>query len=97
MSVDKHLTTKGINLTEDNQLPRGERTQKNVSRIIAAARAAEAEWNEELVRCQREVIDLQDRIDALEKELLRYRFKETAEGIKTLAIADRERLQACVE
>jgi hypothetical protein len=99
MSIDKHFRTSGVELTEDNSLPAGQRTQKNVKRVIAAVRAAEAEFNDEIrvanERCrnaQDQVIALQDRLRTVENELLKCKLQERMADIEALSVSDRKRL-----
>lgn len=99
MSVDKHFKDRGVKLTEDNSLPLGQRTQKNVKRIMAAVRAAESEFNDELrtahAKCrfaQEQVIVLQDHVRVVENELKKYKLKERMQNIPALSVNDREQL-----
>ena len=99
MSIDKHFEKRGVELTEDNSLPTGQRTQRNVKRIIAAVRAAEAEFNDEVrsvnERCrnaQDHVIALQDRLRLVENDLRRCKLQERLSGIEALTCSDRSGL-----
>ena len=99
MSIDKHIKENGIELTEDNTFPLKQRTQKMVKRLIAAVRAAEAEFNDELRdandRCrqsQDEVIKLQRKCWALENELKKFKIKEKLLEYDNLTTADKTRL-----
>jgi len=99
MSIDKQFEKRGIELTESNALPLGQRTQKNVKRVIAAVRAAEAEFNDELrdanERCRRaqeEVIRLTQRAHSLEEAVRRHRIAEQLGEIESLTTTDRQRL-----
>ncbi len=99
MSIDKHFEKRGVELTEDNSLPTGQRTQRNVKRIIAAVRAAESEFNDELrvtnERCrgaQDQVIALQNRLRLVENELTRCKLQDRLSGIEALSVSDREGL-----
>lgn len=101
MSIDKHLEARGIELADDNSLPPGQRTQKVVKRVIAAVRAAESEFNDELrdanERCrkaQEQVIQLQDHLRACNEELRKYRVKETMQTIESLTVTDQRKLLA---
>lgn len=71
MSFEKHLERKGVRIQEDNSLPPGERTQRNVKRVIAAIRAAEAEFNTDLRDAERRCREAQDRVVMLTAELQR--------------------------
>ena len=99
MSIDKHLEARGVTLADDNTLPQGQRTQKVVKRVIAAVRAAESEFNDELRvandRCrtaQAEVIELQRRLAQVENELKKQRVKELVTQFDAISIADQRRL-----
>jgi len=99
MSIDKYFERRGVELSDDNSLPKGQRTQKNVKRVIAAVRAAEAEFNDELQaaneRCraaQDKVIALQDRLRTVENELKRYKVEQRLGEIEALTTADRTML-----
>jgi len=99
MSIDKHFEKRGVELSDDNSLPPGQRSQRNVKRVIAAVRAAEAEFNDELrdanERCrtaQQQVIELQDHVRTLESELKRYKVSERLQTIDTLTTADKTKL-----
>lgn len=99
MSVMKHFVEKGIELSEDNSLPAGQRSQKNFKRVIAAVRAAESEMNDELRqandRCrkaQENVIELQQRCHQLEAELKRFRVNESLQALEVLTVKDRTKL-----
>ena len=77
MSIDKHLSAKDVQISEDNSLPPGQRTQRVVKRLISAVRAFEGEVNDELRKsneqcrmAQGQVIALQDRLRTVETELL---------------------------
>lgn len=101
MSIDKHLEERGITLADDNSLPQGQRTQKVVKRVIAAVRAAESEFNDELrdanERCrkaQEQVIHLQDALRSCNEELRKYRVKETMQTIESLTVTDQRKLLA---
>jgi len=96
MSIDRQFEKHGVELKEDNSLPQGQRTQKNVKRVIAAVRAAESEFNDELrtanQRCrdaQELVIDLQHKLYVAETELKRFRLNEKLESVPALTVADR--------
>lgn len=99
MSIDKHFEKRGVELSEDNSLPLGQRTQRNVKRIIAAVRAAESEFNDELrasnEQCreaQEQVIRLQDQCHALEMEVRKSRLGERLEQIESLTVVDKQKL-----
>ncbi len=99
MSIDKHFEKRGVELNDDNSLPHGQRTQKNVKRVIAAVRAAESEFNDELReandRCrnsQGHVIALQNRLRVVENELKQHKLQERMAGIDALSVADRRQL-----
>ena len=99
MSIDKQFEERGVKLQEDNSLPPGQRTQKNVKRVIAAVRAAEAEFNDELRdangRCreaQEHVITLQNRCHHLEAQLRRFKVDERLGECESLTTADRQKL-----
>ena len=86
MSVDKHFEKRGVQLTDDNSLPSGQRTQKNVKRLIAAVRAAEAQFNDELhdanERCRRSqerVVELMAKLQKAEAENMRLKLAKTLE------------------
>jgi phytoene/squalene synthetase len=102
MSIDKHLEARGVQLADDNTLPKEQRTQKVMKRVIAAVRAAESEFNDELrdanERCriaQAEVIELQRRLQHVETELRKSRVKETVSQLDVLSIADQRKLIEC--
>jgi hypothetical protein len=99
MSINKHFKERGVELSDDNSLPPGQRTQKNVKRIINAVRAAESEFNAEVneanERCrnaQDQVIALQTRLRTVENQLLRCKLQEGMAEIEALSLADRKRL-----
>ena len=99
MSIDKHLEARGVTLADDNTLPKEQRTQRVMKRVIAAVRAAESEFNDELrdanERCriaQAEVIDLQRRLQSIETELRRHRVKETVAQLDSLSVSEQRRL-----
>lgn len=101
MSIDKHFERKGVVLTEDNSLPAGQRTQKNVKRVIAAVRAAEAEFNDELresnSRCREwmeRANEYIERCHQLEGEMLKYRMRErlSEPSYEKLTTEDKQRL-----
>lgn len=101
MSIDKHFEKKGIALTEDNSLPSGQRTQKNVKRVIAAVRAAEAEFNEALhqanERCreaQEQRAILMEKLARCEAENMRLKLDRTLQEpeFEPLTTSSRERL-----
>ena len=99
MSIDRHLEARGVQLSDDNSLPAGQRTQKVVKRVIAAVRAAESEFNDELKdaneRCrqaQAQVIQLQDALREANAELRKYRVKDTMAQIESLSVADQRKL-----
>ena len=99
MSVEKELEKRGVQLTEDSTLPKGQRNLKNFKRVIAAIRAAEAESydqiqdaNERCRQAQDKVIFLQERIRLLENDLKRYRIKERLNEVESLSMVDRTRL-----
>jgi len=99
MSIDKHLEARGVQLAEDNSLPAGQRTQKVVKRLIAAVRAAEGEFNDELKdaneRCrkaQAKVIELQEALRAANEELRKYRVQKVMEPMEHLTVNDRRKL-----
>lgn len=102
MSIDSHFKDRGIQLTEDNSLPPGHRTQKNVKRLIAAVRACEGEFNDELraanERCreaQDKVIALQDRLRTVENELKRFKVQERLNDMEALTTDDKTALLEC--
>jgi phytoene/squalene synthetase len=99
VSIDKHLEARGVQLSDDNTLPKEQRTQKVMKRVIAAVRAAESEFNDELrdanERCrtaQARVIELQEALRAANEELRKYRVKETIVSMESLTIADQRKL-----
>lgn len=99
MSIDKHLKMAGVELDTDNTLPAGQRTKKDVSRLIHAVRAAEASFNDALqeanqaaLAAQEKCIEYQARIANLEIELRNYRLREKMESMNNLSIADRQLL-----
>lgn len=99
MSIDKHLEKAGVVLEADNTLPAGNRTKKDVSRLIHAVRAAEASFNDELHEANRKALDsqmlcieYQARIANLENELRSYRLKAKMETMDNLSVADRQLL-----
>ena len=99
MSIEKHLGMRGIELAEDNSIPKDQRTQKVFKRIISAVRAAEAEANDEIREsnqslrvAQSQVIELQARVNLLESELRRYKVSERLQDIEKLTVADRQKL-----
>jgi len=103
MSIDKHFEKRGVEVSEDNSLPPGQRTQRNVKRLIAAVRAAEAEFNDELRdandRCreaQDKVIALQEYVSTIEAELKRCKMAAQLEALDTISVADRTKLLAAV-
>ena len=99
MSIDKHLKMAGVELDHDNTLPAGQRTKKDVSRLIHAVRAAEASFNDALqeanqaaLAAQEKCIEYQARIANLELEIRSYRLKEKMETMDNLSVADRQLL-----
>lgn len=99
MSIDREFERRGIELTEDNSLPVGQRTQKNVKRVIAAVRAAEAGFNDEMRAINEKLRNSQDQTIALQHENQRLRqelekrlLKERLESIDTLSTAERKLL-----
>lgn len=99
MSIDKHLEARGVQLSEDNSLPTGQRTQKVVKRLIAAVRAAEGEFNDELKdaneRCrtaQARVIELQEALRCANEELRKHRVQRVMEPMDHLTVNDRRKL-----
>ena len=99
MSIDKHFEKRGVELADDNTLPVGQRSQRNVKRVIAAVRAAESEFNDELraanERCriaQEKCIEYQARVANLENELRGYKLKEKLETMENLSVSDRKLL-----
>lgn len=99
MSIDKHLEKAGVVLDSNNTLPPGSRTQKDVSRLIHAVRAAEAsfqdalnEANQVAMSAQAKCIEYQARIANLELQLRNYKLKEKMEAMDTLSVADRQLL-----
>jgi len=101
MSVNKHLEAKGVVLSDDNSLPQGQRTQKSVKRLIAAVRAAEGEFNDELRNCnvkclkaQDRVTELQDRVRELEAKLLKFQLTEKVESMHSISADDKQLLLA---
>jgi multidrug resistance efflux pump len=99
VSIDKHLEKAGVVIDPNNTLPAGSRTQKDVSRLIHAVRAAEASFNEaihaanEAARiAQGQVIEYQARVANLEMELRKYKLKERMEAMDNLSVADRQLL-----
>jgi hypothetical protein len=101
MSVDKHFEKRGIDLTDDNSLPAGQRTQRNVKRLIAAVRAAESEFNDELhqanERCrtaQSHVIELTAKLQQCAAENMRLKLERTldTDGFNQLTVSDKTRL-----
>lgn len=101
MGIDKHLKQSGVQLADDNSLPKGERTQRSVKRLIAAVRAAEGEFNDALhsanERCreaQAQVILLQERNRVLEGELRKYKVRDELHAMDKLTAAEQKRLEA---
>ena len=99
MSIDKHLEKAGVVIGDNNTLPPGNRTQKDVSRLIHAVRAAEASFNDALQEAnqlaldsQKKCIDYQARIANLELELRSFKLKEKMEAMDNLSVADRQLL-----
>ncbi len=99
VSIDKHFEARGVRLSDDNSLPPKERTQRSVKRLIAAVRAAEAEFNDELRdsnelcrTAQAQVIELQAALQKCEAELRRYRVSERLENLENLTVSDRQQL-----
>ena len=99
MSIDKHFEKRGVQLQEDNSLPPGQRTQRNVKRVIAAVRAAESEFNDELrvanEQCreaQEQVIRLQDRCYALEAQVRKSRVDQQLQQIDSITVVDKQKL-----
>ena len=99
MSIDKHLEKAGVRIDSNNTLPPGNRTQKDVSRLIHAVRAAEAsfqdainEANHKALVAQEKCIEYVARIANLELELRKYKLKEKMEAMDTLSVADRQLL-----
>ena len=99
MSIDKHFEKSGVRLSDDNTLPPGERTCRAMKRLIAAVRAAESEFNDEIrdtnERCrvsQAQVITLQDENRHLEGELRRFRVSEKLTECESLTSSDRTKL-----
>lgn len=99
MSIDKHLEKAGVVLDADNTLPAGQRTKKDVSRLIHAVRAAEASFNDALheanqaaLDSQAKCIEYQARVANLELQLRNYKLKEKMEAMDTLSVADRQLL-----
>jgi uncharacterized protein involved in exopolysaccharide biosynthesis len=99
MSVDKYLEKSGVTIAPDNTLPPGQRTKKDVSRLIHAVRAAESSFNDAIheanqkaATAQERCIELQARVSLLEKEVLKYRLKERMESMDSLSVADRQLL-----
>lgn len=99
MSLDKHLEKVGVRLDVDNTLPAGNRTKKDVSRLIHAVRAMESSFNDELQEATKLALDAQDkcieyqaRIADLEMEVRSFRLKEKMEAMDNLSVADRQLL-----
>lgn len=101
MSIDKHFVERGIEIREDNSLPEGQRTQKNVKRIISAVRAAEAEFNDALhtaeARCSaanEEVRKLMIRLQQAEGQLLKFKMESKLQesSFERLTTADKKNL-----
>lgn len=99
MSVDKHFEKAGVVIDSNNTLPAGHRTQKDVSRLIHAVRAAEASFNDAIHEAneaariaQGKCIEYQARVANLEMELRNYRLKEKMEAMDNLSVADRQLL-----
>jgi len=93
MGINKVFETNGITITEDNCLPRGERTQRNVKRIIQAVRAAEGEFNDSInaanklaTESQEQVIQLMSENERLKDELRKFKVRE---AISTGGMAER--------
>lgn len=99
MSIEQHLNDRDIEITEDGTQPIGQRTQRHFKRVIAAVRAAEADYmdqlNESNERCreaQSHVIELQEKVRLLENELRRYKLTQKLSEIPALSTTDRSRL-----
>lgn len=101
MSIEKEFEKRGIQLADDNSLPKGQRQQRMFKRVITAVRAAEAESNDQLrdanERCreaQSQVIQLQDENQRLKQELMKIRLERTLHGDEygKLTVSDRDRL-----
>ena len=99
MSVDKHLEARGVELSDDNSLPPGQRTQRVVKRVIAAVRAAESEFNEELRDANNKLRDRDEQVIRLVEELRKaneelrlYRVTNVMAPIEALTVSDRKRI-----
>lgn len=99
VSIDKALEKAGVEIAPDNSLPLGKRTKKDVSRLIAAVRAAEASFNDALheaneaaLASQRLCMEYQARIADLELELRGYKLKEKLETMPNVTMSDRQLL-----
>ncbi len=60
--IEKAAAAKGLSITDDNKLAKDQRKIGNIGRLISAARAAEAAFNEE-------VADLKDEVSSTVREL----------------------------
>lgn len=101
MSFEKKLEEAGVQLTESNTLPAGQRQQRVFKRVIAAVRAAEAETNDHIritnERCslaQERSLELERENQRLRQELMKLKLRETLEGddYDKLTVAQAERL-----
>jgi len=96
-TFDDALLEKDIHLDEDSKLPRGSRTQQNVSRIIQAVRATESCYNSEINRLNRATQALIAENQRLKGQLMKYQLENKLEGYEQLSIADRQDIMSVPE
>ncbi len=98
MSLNSSLEAVGVDLNE-NSLPAGHRTVKNVKRLIAAVRAVEAgmldeirERDAKLHKANESLFMAQNRIAELEAKLRKYELARVLESNDKLSVAERTEL-----
>jgi hypothetical protein len=87
-----------MKITADT-LPREHRGVRAFQRLIAAVRAAEAEMQEHLSKSERSLnealqktLEMAERIQELEGQLLQYRLRDKLDQVPSLTVADKQRL-----
>ena len=97
--IDGHLEAAGVELSDNNTLPKNKRTQAEVRKVINAMRSCEGAFNaalhaadEKCREAQSKVIELQGKNQRLLVELQKYRLKTELEKTESLTTTDRQRL-----